>query len=142
MKEERVLDPILDRRVFGQDPLRLLRDELAEATDSSWQEYSAELERLEAEQQKIDRSLRAQTLRLEEHNDPTHPVVALAEQRIVELSTRKSAVTDAMEALKDKRPAGHDPDEILAMLDSMPDLRQTIKAATEAELAETSKHST
>ena len=139
IKEEKLLGPILDflgRRVFGPDRLRLLRDELAEATASTWQDHSAELERLEDELSKINRSLRAQTLRLEEHDDPTHPVVALAEERIVELSTRKAAVTDAIEALNEQRPAGHRPDEILAMLDAMPDLRETIKNASDSELGE------
>jgi hypothetical protein len=67
-------------------------------------------------------SLRAQTLRLEEHDDPTHPVVVAASERIVELSTRKSAVADALDALRAKRPAGHHLDEIVAMLDAVPEL--------------------
>lgn len=85
---------------------------------------------------KLNHSLRAQTLRLEEHEDPNHPIVALATDRIVELSTRKAAVTDALEALNEKRPAGHHPDEILSMLDAVPDLRQTLKTAADDELAE------
>jgi site-specific DNA recombinase len=139
IKEEKLLDPILDflsRRVFGPDRLRLLRDELAAATASTWEDHSAEVERLAGELGTLNRSLRAQTLRLEEHEDPAHPIVALATERIVELSTRKAAVTDALEALKEKRPAGHHPDEILSMLDAVPDLRQTLKTAADDELAE------
>src|SRR5271168_1170541 len=68
--------------------------------------------------------------------DPAHPIVALATERIVELSTRKAAVTDALEALNEKRPAGHHPDEILSMLNAVPDLRQTLKTAAHDELAE------
>jgi hypothetical protein len=139
IKEEKLLDPILDflsRRVFGPDRLRLLRDELAASTASTWEEHSAEVERLEAELDKLNRSLRAQTLRLEEHEDPAHPIVALATERIVELSTRKGAVTDALEALNETRPAGRHPDEILSMLDAVPDLRQTLKTAAHDELAE------
>jgi hypothetical protein len=63
------LEPILDflsRRVFGADRLRLLRDELAASTASSWEEHDAEAKRLEAELEKIKRSLRAQTLRLDD----------------------------------------------------------------------------
>jgi hypothetical protein len=122
--------------VFGPDRLRLLRSELANATVSTWEDHTAEAERLEGELRKINRSLRAQTLRLEEHEDPTHPIVALASERIMELSTRKAAVTDALETFKEKRPAGHHPDEIVAMLNAVPDLRKTIKTATDAELAE------
>jgi hypothetical protein len=86
--------------------------------------------------EKIKRSLRAQTLRLEEHDDPSHPVIAAASERIVELSTRKSAVADALDALRAKRPAGHHPDEIVAMLDTVPDLRPALNAASDEELVE------
>ncbi len=139
IKEDKVLGPILDflvRRVFAPDRLQLLRADLTAATASPWEEHTAEVQRLDAELSKINRSLRAQTLRLEEHEDPTHPIVALATERIVELSTRKSAVTDALNALKTKRPAGHHPDQIVAVLDAVPDLRPTIATATEEELAE------
>ena len=43
---------------------------------------------------------------------------------------------DALEALKETRPAGHHPDEIAAMLDAVPDLRPTLTTATAEELAE------
>jgi site-specific DNA recombinase len=139
IKQDRVLEPVLDflaRRVFGPDRLRLLRDGLADASSSGWEDHTAELERLDAELAKLNRSLRAQTLRLEEHEDPNHPIVALASKRIVELSTRKAAVTDAIQRLTTERPAGHHPDEIVAMLDAVPDLRPTIATATDGELQE------
>jgi site-specific DNA recombinase len=139
IKEAKVLDAVLtflNRRVFGPDRLRLLRDELADATSSTWDEHKADLERLEGELSSISRSLRAQTLRLEEHEDPNHPVVALATERIEELSTRKSTVTEAIETLTAKRPAGHNPDEVAAMLDAVPDLRKTLDAASASQLTE------
>jgi site-specific DNA recombinase len=139
IKEAKILDAILaflDRRVFGPDRLRLLRDELADATSSSWDQHKTELERLESELAGINRSLRAQTLRLEEHEDPTHPVVALATERIEELSARKSAVTDAIQSLNIERPAGHDPDEVTAMLDAVPDLRQALTKSNPSQLTE------
>jgi hypothetical protein len=40
-----------------------------------------------------------------------------------------------IDALKVERPAGHHPDEILAMLDAVPDLRPSLHNATEQELA-------
>jgi hypothetical protein len=122
--------------VFGPDRLSLLRGELAQATASTWQEHGSVVERLESELQKINRSLRAQTLRLEEHEDPRHPIVALASERIVEFSAHKTAITDGLERLKEKRPAGHHPDEIVAMLDTVPDLRPTLATATHEELVE------
>lgn len=48
---------------------------------------------MEAELPGIRRALRVQTLRLEEQEHPEHPIVALASERIVELSTREAAVT-------------------------------------------------
>jgi hypothetical protein len=133
-----MLDPMLDflsRRVFGPDRLRLLHDELAGATASDWEQHAAEAERLQEELGKLDRSLRMQALRLEEHADPSHPVVALASERIVELTARKAAVNGALDVRKTKRPAGHDPDEVLAMLDAVPDLRPALATATEEKLA-------
>jgi hypothetical protein len=66
------------------------------------------------------------------------PPLALSNHRVggQELSTRKAAVGDALEALKETRPAGHHPDEIAAMLDAVPDLRPTLKTATAEKLAE------
>jgi hypothetical protein len=49
------------------------------------------------------------------------------------MGTQKAAIADALAA---KRPAGHHPDEIVAMLDAVPDLRPTIEKATDEELAE------
>ena len=102
----------------------------------TWEEHKTELEHLEEELSGINRSLRAQTLRLEEPEDFTHPVVALATERIDELSTRKSAVADAIQTLKAKRPAGHDPDEVASMLDAIPDMREALTTASQAQLAE------
>jgi hypothetical protein len=138
VKEDNLLEPILSflaRRVFGPERLCLLRDELADATASTWEDHNTELERLQGELREIERSLRRQTLRLEERDDPKHPVVALAIERIEELSIRKAAVTDATQTLKTKRPAGHDPDEILAILDAVPDLRKVLNLASDEQLA-------
>lgn len=55
--------------------------------------------------------------------------------RVLELSARRTAVANAFDALKAKRPAGHDPEEIEAMLDAVPGLRPAIEAATGEELA-------
>lgn len=72
----------LGSRIFGPDRLRFLRAELAKATAASWKDHDAELERLQREQRDVQRSLYRQTLRLEEHDDPDHPIVALATCRI------------------------------------------------------------
>jgi hypothetical protein len=52
------------------------------------------------------------------------------------LSAQKSAVADALDALRAKRPAGHHPDEMVAMLDAVPNLRPALNAASEEELVE------
>lgn len=132
IKEEVILDAVLDflgRRIFGPDRLRLLRAELAQATATSWKDHDAELERLGHEQRDVQLSLHRQTLRLEEHDDPDHPVVALATRRIEELSARQEAVEEAIATLRAKRPEGAHPDEIAAMLDAVPDMRQVLGEA-------------
>jgi hypothetical protein len=63
-------------------------------------------------------------------------VVALATERIEELSARKSAVTDRISSLKAERPAGHDPEEVAAMLDAIPDLSETLASASPQQLVE------
>ena len=139
VKEDKILGPVLDflvRRVFGPDRLQLLRDELGTATASTWADHADELKRLESELTKIASAVRNQTLRLEEHADPNHPIVALATERIVELTSRKNAVEGSIEGLQAKRPVGTDPDEIAAILDAVPDLRPTIAKSTDADLAE------
>jgi site-specific DNA recombinase len=139
IKEETVLEAVLDflgERVFGPERLRLLRLELARAAGTAWQEHDVELDRLKREQGEVKRSLYRQTLRLEEHDNPDHPVVALATRRIEELSARRESVDDAIAALRAQRPNGSHPDEIVAMLDAIPDMRDALAGADLSELAD------
>jgi hypothetical protein len=80
------------------------------------------------------RALHRQTLRLEEHDDPNHPVVA-AKQRIEELTSRQAATEHAIQDIEARRPQGIRPDEVEAMLDAVPDLRDELRQATPDELA-------
>jgi site-specific DNA recombinase len=139
IKEEVILDHLLDfmdRRLFGPDRLRLLRHDLARSVAATWQEHDGELARLKAERDQLDASLRRQTLRLEEHDDPDHPVVAAAKDRIEELASRRAAIDEASRALETKRPDGTRPQEIEVMLDAVPDLRPTLRTAAPDELAD------
>jgi len=139
IKEETVLEAVLDflgERVFGPERLRLLQLELARAAGTVWQEHDAELDRLKREQREVERSLYRQTLRLEEHDNPDHPVVALATRRIEELSARRESIDEAIAALRAQRPNGSHPDEIVAMLDAIPDMRHALAGADPSELAE------
>jgi hypothetical protein len=47
---------------------------------------------------------------MEEHDDPRHPVVVLAKERITELSTRRKTVEDAVQAPK---PCGRKPSRLI-----------------------------
>jgi hypothetical protein len=98
--------------------------------------HDAELDRLRREQTEVQRSLYRQTLRLEEHDDPDHPIVALATPRIEELAARQESIDEAITALRAKRPEGARPDEIVAMLDAIPDMREALNEADEDELIE------
>ena len=91
---------------------------------------------MQREQRDVQRSLYRQTLRLEEHDDPDHPIVALATRRIEKLSARQEAVEEAIATLRAKRPEGAHPDQIVAMLDAIPDIRDALREANETELIE------
>ncbi len=139
VKEEVILEAVTDflgRRIFGPERLGLLSAELAEATSASWRDHDAELERLTKEEDDVKRSLYRQTLRLEEHDDPEHPVVAVATRRIEELTRRLDAIGDAIATVRAQRPEGMHPDEIASMLEAVPDLRQAMREADDAELVE------
>jgi hypothetical protein len=139
IKEEKVREAALDflaRRVFEPDRLRLLRDELADATASTWVAHAADLDRHESELRDIEPHCACRRFALRSTRTQSIPVVVLATERIEELSIRKSAVTTAIEAFKAQRPAGHHPDEIAAMLDAVPDLRKALKTATDEQLAD------
>jgi hypothetical protein len=76
---------------------------------------------------------------MEEHDDPQHPVVALAKERITELSTRRKTIEDtiqATEAQQAQQAQTLQAHEIEAVFFAIPDLRDTLKAATANELAE------
>ncbi len=137
IKADTILDALLDflaRRIFGPNRLYLLRAELANATAASWKDHDAEPERIQHEQRDIQRSLYRQTLRLEEQEHPNHPIVALATRGIEELAARQEAVQEAIAALRVNRPDGAHPDEIAAMLDAIPDMRDALNKADETEL--------
>ncbi len=139
IKEETILAELQDfmgRRLFGPDRLRFLRAELAKSVASDWQDHDEELAKLEKEREQLQRSLYRQTLRLEEHDDPSHPVVQAAKQRIEEITSRHAAVQEAIDNLKGAKPVGIRPDEIEVMLQAIPDLRPTLRSADAAELAE------
>ncbi|MCP9486305.1 MAG: hypothetical protein MSC30_10620 [Gaiellaceae bacterium MAG52_C11] len=69
------------------------------------------IQRLEREQEHIRRALHRQTLRLEEHDDPNHPVVAAAKQRIEALTSRQAAtehaIGDIEARVRPRRDRGH-----------------------------------
>jgi hypothetical protein len=132
VKEDTVIDALVDfmgRRLSARIVFACWQLDLSRAVASSWDEHDGELARLRREREELERSLRRQTLRLEEHDDPHHPVVAAAKLRIEELAARRAAVDEAIEQLRSARPVGARPDEINAMLDAVPDLRPALASA-------------
>lgn len=139
IKEEIILDELVEfmgRRLFGPQWLRLLRDELARSVAESWREHDTQLARLRLELEDTDRSLYRQSLRLEEHDDANHPVVALATRRIEELSARRASTEATIQTLEATRPHGARPAEIEALLAAVPDLRPALKSAGPEELVD------
>jgi len=112
IKEEVILDQLLDfmeRRLFGPDRLRLLRHDLARSARTEWRDHDGEVARLKGELESVNSSMRRQTLRLEEHDDPNHPVVAAAKDRIEELGARRAAIEEAIRSIESSRPRRHTP---------------------------------
>jgi site-specific DNA recombinase len=139
IKEEKIIPYLfdfMDRRLFGPERLELLKAELANSAAADWQGHDDEEHKLTHESEQLQRAIYRQTLRLEEHDDPNHPVIAAATRRIEELGSRHAAVEDALKALRSQRPTDTHPDEILAMLDAIPDLRPTLRTAAPNELAD------
>ncbi len=141
IREEVVMDALREfmaERLFGPDRLRLLSAELATAADEQKDDPDAsERERLEAEEKDVQKALRRQVLRLEEHDDPDHPVIKLATQRIEELSGRAEAIKRALEELaQPSESAGPSADEIEALIAEVPDLREALDKADDTELIE------
>jgi site-specific DNA recombinase len=139
IKEDVVLEAVREfmaERPFGPDRLRLLSDELAASLGDAPQSIEADRKRLQGEQKKIEEALRRQALRLEEHDDPDHPVIRLATARIEELSAQGDSVAAALAELEGQRPEGPSPQEIEAMLSGVPDLSEILAEAESEELIE------
>jgi hypothetical protein len=66
---------------------------------------------------------------MEEHDDPHHPIVAVAKERITELSTRRKTTEDTIRTTETQSQTlqAH---EIESALNAIPDLRDTLKSPT------------
>jgi hypothetical protein len=139
IREEIVLGELFDvlsTRLFGPGRLDLLRDELARTSAGGWHEHEAEITRRRRELADLDRSLCRQALRLEEHEDPTHPVVALAKQRIVELTAERERAEQELAGLEARPPSDFQPNAVEAALAAVPDLSDALADYEPAELAQ------
>lgn len=83
-----------------------------------------------------DQAVHRQSLRLEEHDDPDHPVVAAAKTRIEELAAQRAALEDQRHQLVSHRPDKPQPHEIEALLTSIPDLRPALTCYGPDDLAD------
>jgi hypothetical protein len=124
----------MERRLFGAERLEHLRDEL---DSDRYHAHNEELKRLGAELSDVDQALHRQTLRMEEDDDPDHPVVALAKERIAELSLRREKLQSATRAIERERDVMPPAEKIEAMLGAIPDLRGTWSSPTDDTFAET-----
>ncbi len=140
IKESVLIDAVrgfMGERLFGPERLTLLREELLDAaTEGAWQERDSELARLHAEDKEVQQALYRQSLRLEEHDDPEHPVVKLATQRIEELSGKAKAITAQIAELGASQREEPRREDIEAILTEVPDLRDVLAQAEGEELVE------
>ncbi len=139
IREEVVLEPLFDflgRRLFGPDRLRLLHDELAASLTNGDDGRAEELAAAVRQLADLDQAIRRQALRLEEHDDPNHPVVAAAKIRIEELAGQRAALDEQRRQLEARRGDAPQPHEIEALLATVPDLRPALARYEPAELAD------
>lgn len=139
IKEDTLLQAVLgfmDHRLFGPERLELLRNELVGRREPRRAPTHGRAESLQAELNDIDQSLYRQSLRMEEHEDWHHPVIALVKKRIAELSARRETVLDAMHSTEAQHAEISQPHQIETLLAAIPDLRPTLKAADLEELTE------
>ncbi len=126
----------MGRRLFGPERLRLLRDELARSSAESWREHDTQLGGSASTSRTPTAPLYRQSLRLEEHDDANHLVVALATRRIEELSFRRASTEEAIHTLESSRPGGARTAEIEALIAAILDLRPALTSAGPEELAD------
>ena len=139
IREEVVLEQLFDflgRRLFGPDRLRLLRRELATSLADGDYGSAAELAGVDRQLAELDQAVRRQALRLEEHDDPDHPVVAAAKARIEDLAAQRAALDEQRCRFESRRHSAPEPQEIEALLASLPDLRPALARYGPAELAD------
>ena len=139
IREEVVLAELFDvlsTRLFGPGRLELLREDLARTSAGGWQEHEREVAQRRRELADLDRSLHRQGLRMEEHDDPSHPVVALAKRRIVELSAERDRLERDLASLEAQPPTDVRPEAVETALASLPDLRDELVDYGPAELVQ------
>ena len=107
-----------------------------EQRSGGWQKHEAEIARRRRELADLDRSLYRQALRLEEHDDPAHPVIALAKRRIVELTAERERLEQDLAALETDPPTDVHPEAVEAALAAVPGLRDALSEYGPAELAQ------
>jgi site-specific DNA recombinase len=139
IRENLILEPLLDflaRRLFGPDRLRLLHDELLQSLGAIDDDHALEVVAAKRQLAEIDQAVRRQSLRLEEHDDPAHPVVAAAKARIEDLAAQRAALEEHRRQLESRRSTIPQPHEIEALLASLADLRPALSHYGAAELAD------
>jgi site-specific DNA recombinase len=138
LQEQPIVDAIvqfLGRTIFNPDRLHTLSSEIAAATATGWQEHAQHIEELRAKLEAVDVAIRRQVI-YQERYEPDSPAAVATAARINELTSERAATESQLRQAESERPAGAAPDEIEAVLRSLPDLRATLAHATPEDLAE------
>jgi hypothetical protein len=107
----------MDRRIFGPERLTHLR---AELSSDDRRGRGQELKQLQSKLKDVEDALYRQTLHMEEDEDPTHPVVAHAKQRIIQLTVRHEKLQAAILSLEREREATRQAEKIESTLADVP----------------------
>jgi hypothetical protein len=87
----------------------MLRDEILGAASDDWAAQEAVLTELREKFANVEKSIYRQSLRLEEHDDPDHPVVAAAAKRIEDERARCATAGEVGTGGNGARPSSRSP---------------------------------
>jgi site-specific DNA recombinase len=142
VKEELFVEETIDflaTRVFAPEAILQLRSELEQETQPPADDPALKLDAVRAQAAELATKIERQVAVFEKHDDPEHPVVQAVERRIEQLAAEQKSVEAEirrLEAAQQSAAAATKPDDLAAILESLPDLRPALASYSDEELAE------
>jgi site-specific DNA recombinase len=142
VKEELLVEETIDflaTRVFAPAAILQLRSELEQETQPPADDAALKLDAVRTRAADLATKIERLVAVFEKHDDPEHPVVQATERRIEQLAAEQKSVEAEIRRLEvavQSAAAAPKPDDLAAILESLPDLRPALATYTDEELAE------